>query len=198
MGPGRADDRLKDWRDTRREVRAARDALAEAQASAGLRRVMGRRTRLLLPVIGGIALIVAAIGIWYAASAPHHYSDDDYLTAATSKVKLLLNVDSGDPDRAEKILQGATGSFYDAFGQSADSYSTFVRDSGAHGEGTIDAAAVQWRSADGAAVLIAASVQVSNNESNDDADDPIRNLRLVVTMVPENGDLKIDGLVLVP
>lgn len=159
---------------------------------------MGRRARMLLPALAAVLLIVAGVGIWYAASAPQRYSDDDYLKAATSKVTLLLNVDADDPDRAEKILVGATGSFYDAFGQSADSYSTFVKDSGAHGHGTVDAAAVQWRTGDGASVLIAASVQVANSTSGDAADDPIRSLRLVVSMVPDGGELKIDGLVLVP
>ena len=153
---------------------------------------------MMLPAIAAVLLIVAAVGIWYAASAPQKYSDEDYLKAATDKVTLLLNVDADDPDRAEKILAGSTGSFYDAFGQSADSYSTFVKDTGAYGDGSVDAAAVQWRTADGASVLIAATVQVRNAQSDDKDADPIRSLRLVVNLVPENGDLKIDGLVLVP
>ncbi|MBY4570063.1 hypothetical protein ACN95_08540 [Gordonia sihwensis] len=193
----RSDDRLRQWRRARSELRSARDDLAEAEASAGLRSRMSRRTRWILATIAVLALAAAGAGIWYAAAAPQRYSDEDYLKAATAEVELLLDVDANDPARAKRILAGATGSFHDAFAQSADAYSSYVKDSGAHGQGRIDAAAVQSSSADGAEVMVAASVQVGDRDTEQDAA-PLQNLRLVVSLVPEDGDLKVDGLVMVP
>ncbi|MGB3698882.1 MAG: hypothetical protein WBA05_15760 [Gordonia sp. (in: high G+C Gram-positive bacteria)] len=197
MGSTTSDDRLKQWRQARRELRAARDDLTDAEISAGLRTRMSTRLIAVLGAVVAACVIVAAVAVWYAASAPSRFSDEDYVAAATSRVDLLLNVDADDPARAKRILDGATGAFHDAFAQSADAYSTYVKDTGARGHGSVDAAAVQYRSDAGADVMVAANVQVGDEKSDADAQ-PIKPLRLIVGMVPDGGVLKIDGLVLVP
>ncbi|EGD53589.1 hypothetical protein [Gordonia neofelifaecis] len=197
MGLTRSDERLRQWRRARGELRSARDDLSAAEASAGLRATMSRRTRTILAAIATAAVVVAGVAIWYAASAPTQYSDEDYLKAATASVELLLDVDSNDPNRAKQILAGSTGSFHDAFAQSADAYSAYVKESGAHGQGAVDAAAVQYSSTDGAEVMVAASMQVTNKDSQAGTE-PLQTLRLVVSVVPEDGRLKVDGLVMVP
>jgi len=195
---------LRQWRDARRELRAASDALTEAEVAAGIRQPMSTRMRRLLPIGGAVLVIVAAVGVWFAASAPARYSDQEYIDAATKRVSVLLSVDADDPKRSDKILAGATGSFEADFAQSADAYTTYVKETGAKGEGSVDAAALQFRSPDGADVMLVASVQVTKERgretgtaptSGDDA--PIRTLRLIATMVPVDGQLKIDRLVMV-
>ncbi|MGB3304250.1 hypothetical protein [Gordonia sp. (in: high G+C Gram-positive bacteria)] len=197
MGINESDDLWGQWRRSRKQVRRARQDLSEAEASAGLRATLPRRTKAIISGIGAALIAVAVVGIWFWASAPTQYSDADYLAAATSRVDLLLNVDANDPDRARRILTGATGEFHDSFAQSADAYTTYVKSSGAHGKGTVDAAAVSYRSNEGADIMIAANVQVTKGESTT-APAPIEPLRLLVSMVPEDGVLKISGLVLVP
>lgn len=197
VGSNQSDDLLKTWRRSRSELRSARQDLSDAEVSAGLRATMSRRTKAIISAIGVVLIAVAAVGIWYWASAPKQYSDADYLSAATTRVGLLLNVDVNDPDRAGRILDGATGEFHDSFAQSADAYSTYVKSVGAQGKGSIDAAAIAYRSNEGADVMIAANVQVEKTGTPTDAA-PIEPLRILASLVPEDGTLKIDGLVLVP
>lgn len=189
-------------------MHAAGDALIEAEVVAGVRRPMNRRVRRLLPIIGAALLVVAGVGVWFAASAPQQYSDQEYIDAATRRVSVLLTVDADDPNRSDKILAGATGSFEADFAQSADAYTTYVKETGGKGDGSIDAAALQFRSRDSADVMLVASVQVSKHNASDsgtgrtesasDDDAPIQTMRLIATMVPVDGQLKIDRLVMVP
>ncbi len=157
---------------------------------------MSRRTTTVAVVIAAALVGTAAWAVWFAASAPDRHSDDDYLRAATQEVELLVTADADDPDRAQRILSRATGPFRDSFAQSADAYTEYIRQSGAEGDGEIDGAAVAGRSLRGAQVLVAASVQVRTADGDRDSE-PVQQLRLRVTVVPEDGELKVAGLVLV-
>ena len=67
------------------------------------------------------------------------------------------------PGRAQRILAGATGEFYDEFAQSADAYTTFVKSRGTVAEGTVDGAALSGRTSGGATVLVAATVRFTGS-----------------------------------
>ena len=132
--------------------------------------------------------------VWRAVDRSADYSDAQLVEAAEQRVAVLLQADADSPDRAEQILSGATGDFHDAFAQSADAYTRYVKREGAHGDATIDAAALAARMGESGVVLVAAGLQVST----DDAAPLRQQIRLRVTVEPDDGQLKLSTVEFVP
>lgn len=172
------------------ELRAARAVLRERRRAlpdgGGRRPAHGRS--LVLVVVMVIAVVLAGVAVWQYAVAPRHYSDDDFIAAATSRVELLLEADSDDADRAARILSGATGTFHDSFAQSADAYSQYIETAKTRGDGTVDGIALARRDGDSALMLVAASVRVATSTGEDEAP---ATFRMRVLMTPEDDVLKI-------
>lgn len=92
-----------------------------------------------------LSLALAGWGIARWSQESGRTSDAEYERIATDRVTLLLSPDYRQPGRAQRILAGATGEFYDEFAQSADAYTTFVKSRGTVAEGTVDGAALSGR-----------------------------------------------------
>ncbi|MFW0795524.1 hypothetical protein AAFP30_17065 [Gordonia sp. CPCC 205515] len=184
-----ADRRLDDVRTARAELRAARDELAVAEIDAGVRRAP--RAWVWLSVLAIVAVAAAATAVTLWVRAERAYTDADYQRAATSRVALLLSPDFRRADAARRILDGATGDFYDQFAQSADSYTEFVRSQGTVGRGTVDGAGVSARTGDSAAVLVAATVDFTTPPQT-------RQFRLRVLVAPDAGTLKLAAVQYLP
>lgn len=139
-------------------------------------------------VVAVVATVLAGVAVWQYASVPRHYSDAEYVAAATERVTLLVEADSDDERRAARILSGATGEFHDSFAQSADAYTKFVTSAKTHGDGTVDGVGLARREGDSALMLVAASVRVSTSTGQDAAPGAFR---MRVLMTPEDDELKI-------
>ncbi|MFT4085972.1 MAG: hypothetical protein QM658_02275 [Gordonia sp. (in: high G+C Gram-positive bacteria)] len=177
------------WRAARRELSAARDALIDAERvseAAG-----GRRVWATAVVVVVLAAALAGFAVWRAVATTPEFTDAQVVQAARDRVTVLLSADSDDPSRAKAVLAGATGDFYDTFAQSADSYTEYIGEHGAHGTATIDAAVFDGRRGDDSAVLVVARVRVDTKSSSNTGD---RRLRLRVVMTPEDGALKMSGV----
>ncbi len=194
---------MQRWRAARADREQARDALAEAQVRAGTRRRLSLAARLTLAALTVLALAGAGLVGWRAAHADPRFSDAELVAAASSRVQRLLAADAHDPDRAREILAGATGDFYDSFAQSADAYSAFVAERGTVGAATIDGAALVHRQGDGGVVLVAAGLRVATEttapqEPAPDAAANPQQVRLRVLVEPDDGVLKLAGVVFLP
>lgn len=183
------DRRLDEMRASRAELRAARDELETAEVEAGLRRPDRRWLWLSLVAVIAVAAAVTAVSLWVRAD--NRYTDADYQRAAAQRVTLLLSPDVHRPDRARRILDGATGEFYEQFAQSADSYTGFVGRQGTVARGAVDGTGVSARSGDSAAVLVAATVEFT-------APPQTREFRLRVLLTPADGELKLSAVQYLP
>ncbi|GED99367.1 hypothetical protein [Gordonia crocea] len=135
-----------------------------------------------------LAALAAVTGLVAAVIAGRGPSDDDFQRAAAQRVGALLTVDPGHPDRAKRILAGATGEFHDEFAQSADAYTRFVRSAGTVSDGRVTGTGLTARRDNSAEVLVAASVDLAASRTA-----PARStdFRLRVVVVDEGGAFKL-------
>ncbi len=173
-----ADDRDRD----RELLRAERGARAELDAARG--RGSRRRERIILGA-AGLAAIGGIIAALLSGRAP---SDEDFMRAAAARVNLLLSTAPDQPDRARRILAGATGEFHDEFAQSADAYTVFVRAAGTVAHGRVRGVGLTARKGDQAEVLVAASVDMAASPQG-----PAHStdFRLRVVVADEDGALRL-------
>ncbi|MFW0788870.1 hypothetical protein [Gordonia sp. CPCC 205333] len=191
------DDRalLAAYRSARADQARASSALADVEVLAGRRKPL-RRWPIRIAALAAVAAIVfAVIGIVGWLRSDDGYSDADYVDAATKRIELLLSPDYRQPERVKRVLAGATGSFYDEFGQSADAYTTFVTKAGTMSTGRVVGAGVSRRVGDDAEVLVAATVDLAAQAERPASSREFR-LRTVVT--PEDGVLKISMVQYLP
>lgn len=173
-------------RAARTALREAVDDLRDARVAAGAVPGTPRwwRWAAALAVVLSVALAGWGIARWYDASG--HTTDADYEQAATDRVTMLLSPDYRQPGRAQRILAGATGEFYDEFAQSADAYTKFVKSRGTVAEGTVDGAAISGRTPGRATVLVAATVRFTGAQ-----DERSQSFRLRVLLADSDGGPKL-------
>lgn len=133
---------------------------AERRARAELDALRGGavdRRRQILVVVAAVAAISGVLAAVVTGRGP---SDDDFVRAAAARVTVLLSATPDQPDRATRILSGATGEFHDEFAQSADAYTTFVRAAGTTSDGRVQGAGLTGRRGPEAEVLVFATVDL--------------------------------------
>ncbi|WP_439029815.1 hypothetical protein [Gordonia terrae] len=196
-------------RQARRDLRDALDDLHAVEVDAGLRRRPPRRWSVLAIVAMVVALVLAGTTLTLWSKAGDRYTDAELEAAAAERVAVLVAPDSRDTRRAQKILAGATGAFYDEFAQSADSYSRFVDANGAVAESSVDATGVSSRNGDTATVLVAATVVFAPTDppttdpraverSTGNVSGDVRRFRLRVLVTPDAGTLKLGAVQYLP
>ncbi|GAC67778.1 hypothetical protein [Gordonia soli] len=193
------DPRWSQLRASRRELRDATDELRSARIAEGRMPAPGRAPTILLAVAicAALALAVVVVAGWLGARSA--YSDADYRRAAADRVSLLLSPDVGRPDRARRVLAGATGSFADEFAQSADGYTEFVRQNGTVAAGAVTGTGVAARAGESAEVIVVADVRFSGGgPTAGDAARGDRRFRLRVVVTPEGGVLKLAAVQYLP
>ncbi|EON34595.1 hypothetical protein GTC6_00030 [Gordonia terrae C-6] len=185
-------------RAARRELREALDELHRIEVDAGLRRRLPRRRWVVAVLVLVVALALAAVAVTAWTRDHARYSDAELQSAAAERVEVLIAPDSRDDRRAQRILAGATGAFYDEFAQSADSYTEFVRANGTVAESSVDGTGISARDGDSATVLIAATVVFARPGPPDETDDQTRRFRLRVLVTPDDGSLKLGAVQYLP
>ena len=132
--------------------------------------------------------LAATSGIIAALISGRGPSDEEFQRAAADRVNLLLSVAPGQPDRAKRVLAGATGEFHDEFAQSADAYTAFVRAAGTVSNGRVQGTGLTARRGDQAEVLVFATVDLAAT-----AQAPARStdFRLRVVVADEDGVLRL-------
>jgi len=135
----------------------------------------GRRPVRLALTVGVAASVVGmALAGWFGFDAYHARQADQqrdlFLQVARQGALNLTTISYTQIyDDVERILESATGEFYDDFDQRAAPFIEVMKQSQAATEGTITEAAVESEEHDHAQVLVAVSVKTSNGGVVEDA-----------------------------
>ncbi|ASR04620.1 hypothetical protein FOV72_06875 [Gordonia rubripertincta] len=183
-------------RSARRDLREALEELHAREVDAGLRRRVPRSRWILATLVAVVAVVLAGVAVVAWSGARNVPTDDDFERAAADRVAVLIAPDHRDPSRARKILAGATGTFYDEFAQSADSYSAFVQANGSVSKSSVDGTGVSARDGDSATVLVAATVVFDT--AGETGEGQARRFRLRVLVAPDDGSLKLGAVQYLP
>lgn len=190
---------IRHERAARRELRRAVDALDDARRAAGTTRPMSRWwwAPVILALL--VALALAGTGVTAWVRTTDAYTDADFETTASDVVALLLSPAPDRPQQVRRILDEATGAFYDEFAQSAEAYTDFVRRSGSAASATIDGTGVSSRTDSTATVLVAATVGYRQDTSaSSDQAVPDRRFRLRVVVTDDSNRLKVAAVQYLP
>lgn len=201
------------------EVEAAEARAAEARAHADeLRMQVGcaddapspsrsrRRWRFPRPAkITGVLAVAVSIALlaasgymlWFRHQVEQeHQRRAEFSAAASQAVVTLMSIDSANANgNVAAIVANSTGQFKDDFQSAADDFIKAAQDSKSATKATARVAAVESMTPDSAVVLVTAATTVSNSAGTDQQP---RNWRLSVTMVRDDGQIKLSKVEFVP
>jgi len=163
----------------------------------------GRRINPAVQAIGvGLAVVVALAALvgWfeYLAYTSHQRADRraEYISAGTQEAVNLTTVDWQQPDKdVQRILDGATGQFYDEFSQRDQPFVDVVKQTQAKTVGSVTAAGLESESPDSANVLVAVNVKT---ETAAQPKPSPRNWRMRLIVQRVSGQLKVAKVEFVP
>lgn len=173
------------------EVEPTVDAPAKAKV-----RHLDRRDRVVL-IIGLVAVVVfGAVGGWidYRAYRAHQVQPQRelFLEAGKRGAQNLTTIDYNHADAdVKRVLDSATGGFFDDFSRRAPSFSDVVKQVKSKSTGTVTSAGVESISGDTAEVLVAVTV---NTEVANGAPQPVRAFRMRLTMQKVGDDAKVSNV----
>jgi Mce-associated membrane protein len=157
-----------------------------------------------LAMIAGLVLVVALAGLtgWLGFRAyQSHQSDEQqklFLSVGRQGALNLTTIDWQHADAdVQRILDSATGTFYDDFQKRAQPFMEVVKQAQSKSEGTIAEAGLEPQSitANGAQVLVAVTVKTSNAGAPDQAP---RAWRMRITVQKVGDEAKVSNVEFVP
>ncbi|WP_213574101.1 hypothetical protein [Rhodococcus sp. USK13] len=146
-----------------------------------------------------VLLLGALVGL-----ALHHQTvqrdlrnDTEILDGARASVTALISPTSDDAtESAQRILDDATGGWYDEFSKSKDAFAAVVQQSQTQASGLVSDAAIEKRNDDGStSVLVAGTSRVTNAAG---ADQQVRTWRLRVDVIQVDNRIKLARVEVVP
>jgi Mce-associated membrane protein len=171
----------------------------ESEDAAGTKRSI---SRVRLATVVGLVSVVALMGLvgWLGFRAYQSHQTEDqrrlFLQAGRQGALNLTTIDWEHADNdVQRILDSATGTFYDDFSKRQQPFIEVVKKAQSKSVGTITDAGLESESRDEAQVLVAVSVKTSNLGAADQAPRAWR-MRMSVTKVGD--DAKISNVQFVP
>ena len=155
----------------------------------------------LAAVWGMVALVcVGALGGWFGfrmyQSHQAHEQRELLIQVARQGALNLTTIDWQHADAdIQRILDSATGTFYDDFSHRSKPFIDVVKKAQSKSVGTIIEAGVETQSANEAQVLVAVSVKTSNLGA---ADQDSRHWRMRITVQKLGNDAKVSNVAFVP
>ncbi|MEZ0051624.1 Mce-associated membrane protein [Mycobacterium sp. MAA66] len=176
---------------------------SEAEIEAPAVRPVTTKVSLLDPrdrvalIIGVVAVVVlGALAGWVGYRAYHEHQTQPprelFLEAGRRGAQSLTTIDYNQVDAdVKRVLDTATGTFYDDFNRRAASFTDVVKQLKSKSTGTITEAAVESTSGDTAKVLVAVTV---NTEVADGPPQPVRAFRMRLTVQKVGADAKVSNV----
>lgn len=155
-----------------------------------------------LAMIAGLVLVVALGGLtgWLGYRAYQSHQADEqrklFLSVGRQGALNLTTIDFQHADAdVQRILDSATGTFYDEFQKRAQPFVEVVKQAQSKSEGTIAEAGLESESGNGAQVLVAVTVKTSNAGAPDQAP---RAWRMRISVQKVGDDAKVSNVDFVP
>lgn len=155
-----------------------------------------------LAMIAGLVAVVALAGLtgWLGfRTYQSHQADEQqklFLSVGRQGALNLTTIDWQHADQdVQRILDSATGTFYDDFQKRAQPFTEVVKQAQSKSEGTIAEAGLESRSGDSAQVLVAVNVKTSNAGAPDQAP---RAWRMRLTVEKVGDEAKVSKVEFVP
>ncbi|MFG1782711.1 mammalian cell entry protein [Rhodococcus oryzae] len=145
-------------------------------------------TTALLAVVAVLLATACGVMLWQHRSASELQSErETYLRIAREGALNLTTIDHNNAEAdVQRVLDGATGEFYDDFDRRSQGFITVVRDAKVTTVGESAAAGIETEAADSATVLVQVASRVSNGTG---AQDQQRVQRLRVTVDGEQSKI---------
>ncbi|WP_123026551.1 mammalian cell entry protein [Mycolicibacterium stellerae] len=143
---------------------------------------------------------LGAVGGWLGVQSNHYHQIDSgraaFLQAARQGAVNLTTIDWQHADAdVQRILDTATGSFYDDFSKRSGPFIDVVKQSQSTSTGTVLSSGVQSASADTAQVLVAVKVNITNAVA---PQQPPRSWRMQLTVKKMGDAVKVSDVEFVP
>lgn len=172
---------------------------AEAQ-DADVVRDAGKAPRRGLLAALGVVVTLASLSGWIGFHAYQTRQAETYrsqfLKAARQGALNLTTIDWQHADAdVRRIMDGATGEFYDDFAKRSKPFIDVLKQAKATSVGTVTEAAIESHTADTAQALVAVSVQTSTADASDQAP---RAWRMRISVQRVGGQLKVANVGFVP
>ena len=180
------------------EASEATDSEPSEPASAGRPRMSHVR----LAMIAGLVAVVALGGLtgWLGFRAYQSQRDEEqrnlFLQVGRQGALNLTTIDWQQADQdVQRILDSATGTFYDDFEKRAKPFTEVVKQAQSKSVGTIAEAGLESASDNGARVLVAVTVKTSNAGAPEQAP---RAWRMRIDVEKVGGEAKVSNVEFVP
>jgi len=196
-----ADESTADAQDEAADTSAAEVDSADDTDAAPTKK---RMSHVGVSLIVGIVVVLALGGLtgWLGYNAYNSYRADEqrklFLEVGRQGALNLTTIDWQHADAdVQRILDSATGTFYDDFQKRAQPFMEVVKQAQSKSEGTIAEAGLEPQSitANGAQVLVAVTVKTSNAGAPDQAP---RAWRMRLTVQKVDGEAKVANVEFVP
>nr|ABP45003.1 hypothetical protein Mflv_2526 [Mycolicibacterium gilvum PYR-GCK] len=181
------------------------DAVGEAESPTRKRLLrrpgwasVGVALVLVIAVLGTAALLAVSgyMRLEHRDAENLRQQNAEYAAAARQSVVTLMSLDFNKAEEdVQRIIDNSTGQFKDDFESQAAEFVKVAQDSKVVTEVTVNSTAVERMTGDGAEVLVAASSRVTNTAG---ADQEPRTWRLSVSLVREDGQIKMSKVEFVP
>jgi Mce-associated membrane protein len=185
--------------DTEEEDTEEQDTAGAAEEAAPAK---PRMSHLRLATIAGLVLVVVLAGLtgWlgYRTYKSHHADDQRklFLQVGRQGALNLTTIDWQEADKdVQRILDSATGTFYDDFQKRAQPFVEVVKQAQSKSVGTIAEAGLESESDNSAQVLVAVTVKTSNAGAPDQQP---RAWRMRISVQKVGDDAKVSNVEFVP
>lgn len=167
------------------------------QAGLGMERQVGRLA-LLISTAAVIAL--GAVGGWLGWQGHDLQRASDqraaFLQAARQGALNLTTIDWHQPEAdTQRILDSATGAFYDDFSERSVPFIEVVKQTQSTSTGTVISAGIQSEADNSAEILVAMKVDVTNKAA---AQQPPRSWRMQLTVQKVGDEVKVSDVKFIP
>jgi Mce-associated membrane protein len=184
------------------DLEASGDETSAESAPDGTASTKRRMTHVRLAAILGLVLVVVLGGLtgWlgYRAFQSHEANEERNLFVKVGR-QGALNLTTIDWQHADadvqRILDSATGSFYDDFQQRSGPFLQVVKQAKSKSEGRVTEAGLESRTQNEGQVLVAVTVNTSNAGA---AEQEPRSWRMRITVQKVNEEIKVSKVEFVP